>query len=366
MIKIRFKYGILPGLLLLVINVFSQDGEHDFGIKETAHFGALLPHRQQVNEIVEGHTVAYELSFYKSTSGKKDWQRAYAYPKVGISAMYHYLGNPNELGNAYGLFGFVDLPLNQRKINWRLKMGYGLGYIEKPFDKETNNKNVAIGSHFNALIYANMGWDAKLSDALNLSSGLSIIHYSNGAFAMPNLGINIVSLNVGAIYNFGNVTEKLTDELPDRDRTWKKQVMVGFGAREVPPTDGPKYFVNTYSFNLMKPLKRKGSFGVGFDVFYNSALPELILLKGEKATTGTADKFRVGIAGIYSFDFGKISFLVEAGGYLYTNYAYQGRLYNRFTTRYLVSDKVFLNLGLKTHMVVADFIEAGIGYTIGK
>ncbi len=43
-----------------------------FGIKATFHHGAILPHRKDVNEIVEGHTQAYELSFNKSTSGKKN------------------------------------------------------------------------------------------------------------------------------------------------------------------------------------------------------------------------------------------------------------------------------------------------------
>ena len=38
-------------------------GYHPFGIKGTFHHGAILPHRSQVNEIIEGHTQAYEISF---------------------------------------------------------------------------------------------------------------------------------------------------------------------------------------------------------------------------------------------------------------------------------------------------------------
>jgi len=161
-IKIHHKYGLLFFFLLVFIKGFTQESINSFGLKETFHIGSILPHRSEVNEIIEGHSFAYELSFVKPTIGKKEWQQLYKYPQVGISGLFMNLGNPKELGNAYGVFSFIDMPLNQRKINWRLKLGYGLGYIEKPFDKTTNYKNIAIGSHINALIYANMLWSVRL------------------------------------------------------------------------------------------------------------------------------------------------------------------------------------------------------------
>ena len=78
--------------------------------------------------------------------GNKKWQQSYNYPKTGFSAVAINLGNEKELGMGLGIFPFIELPINQRKINWRFKIGYGLGYIEKPFDRKTNYKNVAIGS----------------------------------------------------------------------------------------------------------------------------------------------------------------------------------------------------------------------------
>ena len=351
---------------MLLIKGFAQELEPKFGIKETHHFGAILPHRQIVNEVVEGHTYAAELSFYKQTTGKKDWQQTYAYPKVGISGLFMNLGNPKELGNAFGVFSFVELPLNQRKINWRLKMGYGLGYITKPFDVTTNYKNIVIGSPINALVYLNMGWDAKLSNSFSASSGLSIIHFSNGSFARPNLGINIVSLNLGLKYQFGKIEEKVSSAISDRDKAWKKKVMVGFGVKEIPPVEGPKYFVNTYSFNMIKQGKSKSSFGFGADLFYNSSLRDLIRTKDEAYVGTSLDYYRVGLLGIYSLDFGDISLLIEMGGYLLTQHKEQGFIYHRIGTRYHIGDKIFLNLALKTHYAVADFVEFGIGYNLGK
>lgn len=351
---------------MLLFKGFAQELEPKFGVKETYHFGAILPHRQIVNENVEGHTFAAELSFYKQTTGKKDWQQVYNYPSIGISALGMDLGNPNELGNAFGVFPFIELPLNKRKINWRLKMGYGLGYITKPFDVETNYKNVVVGSPINALIYLNMGFDTKLTNWLSSSAGLSLIHFSNGSFARPNLGVNIASLNFGFKYRFGSTDNKLVTEILGREKLWKKQFMFGLGIKEIPPVKGPKYFVNSYSFNMIKQGKAKSSYGFGVDAFYNSSLRDLILTKDENYQTTRWDYYRLGVVGIYSLDFGDISLLIEAGGYLFTPHKKQGYIYNRVTTRYNVGDRLFLNLGLKTHFAVADFVEFGLGYNLHK
>jgi hypothetical protein len=314
-----------------------------------------------VNEIVEGKTQAYEFSFYKSTVGKKQWQQLYNYPKVGVSALAINLGNERELGMGFGVFPFIEIPINQRKINWRLKMGYGIGYIEKPFDKATNFKNIAIGSHYNALIYANMLWSIKLGKRVNTSAGLSIIHFSNGSFSRPNLGINIFSLNTGVSYNFGNLNERVVNDIEERPHKWSKKIMIGFGVKEIPPVEGPKYFVSTYSFNLIKTRAQKSSYGFGADLIYNTSLSELIAQDSTNSSSGL-DNFRLGLAGIYSFDFGKISLLIEVGGYVFSRYKKNGTIYNKIGTRFNLSDRLFLNLGVRTHIVVADFVEIGIGY----
>ena len=361
MIKVHRKYQVLILFLLLFIKGFTQDVEPSFGLKATYHIGAILPHRKEVNEIVEGHTQAYEFSFYRSTIGKKSWQQLYNYPKLGASALAINLGNKRELGMGYGVFPFIEIPFNNGKISWRLKMGYGLGYVEKPFDRETNYKNIAIGSHYNALIYANLGWLIKLNDAFSTSAGVSIIHFSNASFSRPNLGINILSVNTGISYCFGERKEHIVNKLSRRPHKWSKTVMVGFGLKEIPPVDGPKYFVSSYSFNMIKMRAEKSSYGFGVDLFYNTSLSKLIEIDST-ATSGSLDNFRLGLVGIYSFDFGRISLLIEMGGYLFSKFKSNGDIYNRITTRFNITDKLFLNVGIKTHFVVADFAEFGIGY----
>ena len=337
--------------------------EHaSFGISAIYHQGAILPHRKIVSEIVGKATKSFELSVYKNTFGKKDWQQLHNYPRLGVSVIAMNLGNEKELGNGYGIFSFIELPSNhQRKISWNIKLGYGLGYIEKPFDRETNFKNVAIGSHFNAIIYANSSWSVKFSKSVKLSLGLSMVHFSNASSSRPNLGLNIFSINSGVSYVFGKKEKFLIQEIDKRPRKWIKSLRATFGVKEIPPAAGPKYFVSAYSFDFMKVRAKKSSIGFGADFFYNSSLTQAIENDSSSMLSSFND-FRVGISGIYAFDFGKISFAVEMGAYVFSRYKKQGLIYNRFFTKFNASDKLFFTVGLKTHYAVADFPEFGIGY----
>jgi len=340
----------------------SKEENSSFGFSATFHRGAILPHRKQVSEIVGGATHAYEISFYKNTFGQKKWQQLHNYPRLGISVIAMDLGNDEELGNGYGVFSFIELPSNHhRKISWNMKLGYGLGYIEKPFDREENFKNVAIGSHFNALIYANSNWKVKFSKALDFSVGLSVVHFSNAASSVPNLGINILSLNTGLSYGFGKREAFVVNELEKRPRKWTKSLRATFGAKEIPPADGPKYFVSAYSFDFMKVRAEKSSFGFSADLFYNTSLTQAIK-EDSSSVLSSLNNFRLGLGAIYSFDFGKISLAIEMGGYVFSRYKKQGIIYNRLYTKFNATDNLFFTVGLKTHYFVADFPEFGIGY----
>jgi len=355
------KYRLFFSFFFLFFVAFSQEKNHELGIEYTTHFGSILPHRPLVNRVIQGHSWISELSLTKQTKGNKTWQQLFGYPKIGVSFVALDLGNPEELGNSFGIFPFVQFPLVNRKIKWNLKLGYGLGYIEKPFNIETNFKNVVIGSTFNALINLNSLWEVNLSKRLSSSLGISLVHFSNGSFKRPNLGINVFSLNLGVNYKFGKYSEYRTNEIPERIKSWKKIIVANAGLKEIAPVGGGKFPVYTTSLNLIRPFSKKSAYGIATDFFYNSSLEDRIT-RDTGNETDNNDNWRIGIAGIYSLDVGGVSFLIQTGVYLRTKSKREGYIYSRFTTRYYLNKHVFVNLGLKTHFAVADFIETGIGY----
>lgn len=366
MIKLQVKYGLLFGLIIFFKSFVAQESKGNFGASATHHFGFISPHNVLVNEIIKGHAQITELSFYQQTDGEKQWQRYFNYPKLGISAVYINSGNPISLGNIYGVFPYVDFPLNHWKITWNLKFGYGLGYIEKPFNRKTNYKNLAIGSHLNALIFMNSHWNVPVTEKITGSVGISLTHFSNGSLKRPNLGINIFSVNAGVSYYFGNqMVRQQTDEPTDekREKKLSHSILGTVGVKEVDPIGGNKYMVYNTSYNLLKVVSNKSSIGVGVDLSYNTSLEPLVL-RIQKEDRGKLSNFNAGISGIYSMDLGKISLMFQTGGYVYRVYKQDNVVYTKIGTRYRFTDKLFFNLSLKTHFFVADFIEYGIGYRI--
>lgn len=332
-----------------------------FGVKATYHYGFIAPHKEVVHEIIEGQTQVVEFSIFRNTNGNKQWSQAYNYPEIGFSLLYFDLANPEQLGRSFGASPYISFTLGKGKISWENKFGAGLGYIEKPYDRKTNYKNLAIGSAINALISVNTQVSFKLSNQINTTVGLSFIHFSNAAYTMPNLGVNMISANVGLAYQLGGAVTTVKSEPKELARIWTKNITLGLALKEIPPVEGPKYMINTASFNMMKRRGNISSFGAGVDFFYNSSLTELLALE-ESYVKSNADNIRVGITLIYVLDFGKISGVAQWGGYLYNKEATKGMLYNRYQIRYHANEKLFFNLGLKTHRAVADFAEIGIGY----
>lgn len=363
MIKLKVKYGLLIVLLIYFKSISAQESNKNFGLSLTQHYGFISPHNALVNEIIKDHIKITELSFYQQTNGGNQWHRYYNYPVIGLSAVVFNTGNPESLGRIYGVLPFVDFPLNKWKIEWNLKFGYGIGFVEKPFNRKTNYKNLVIGSYLNALIYFNSHWNIPITERIKATAGISFTHLSNGSLKRPNLGINIFSTNAGVSYYFGNPVVKSLSEVEKRKKEFSQVILASVGVKEISNIGGRKYMVYNTSYNILRTVSNKSSFGVGADFFYDSSLESLIK-RLQNEDKGKLGNFRMGLSGIYSMDMGKISLLFQTGTYLYTSYNFDKKVYTRIGSRYRINDKIFVNLSLKTHFFVADFIEYGIGYRI--
>jgi hypothetical protein len=360
-IKLALKYQILLCGVLFFVKLSAQDKVKSFGLKGTYHYGFIMAHRDVVSEIIEGHTKAIEVSLFKRIASEKQWDEIYNQPKLGVSLLYLDLANPLQLGKSFGIYPYLSFIKGSGIIRWENKFGVGLGYIEKPYDRKTNYQNLAIGSTINGLISVNTQVNIKLSDQLNTTVGLSVIHFSNGAITMPNLGINILSLNMGMAYQFGDDVSVVKSESKEKEHTWSKNMAITLGLKEIQPVEGPKYMITTTSFNVMKRRSNINSFGAGIDFFYNSSLTAL-LAQEESYVKSNTDNVRLGVTLIYALDFGKFSAFAQWGGYLYNKETKKGMLYNRYHIRYHATEKIFINLGLKTHRAEAEFLEVGVGY----
>ena len=159
--------------------------------------GFLVPHRQAIRALVEGH--ARMLHIHWSTRAGGLWSCSREDARWGGTFRMGSTGSPRFLGTQLTLLGTADL---RAAGAWRVRLGGGLGWTEKTWGTESQDarQRVVIGSPINAAIQIGLHRPASLEPraAWHRRVGLhcTLDHQSNGSFTQPNLGTNVAALAV--------------------------------------------------------------------------------------------------------------------------------------------------------------------------
>lgn len=320
-----------------------------------------------MTHLTTGHFPAFELNIGKQTHGEEAWHSLYNFPVMGICFWYADLANPDVLGSVYAVYPYLNFHLFKEKcfaLNFRF--GTGLGYLTKRFDRFKNYKNIAIGSHLNVTVnlFYELKW--KISPHCFISSSLGLTHFSNGSFKTPNLGINIPTVNFGAAYIFKNksvIIESRKIYLEKCNRKIEILTFLSAGMKEIYPAYGDKYGAFSLSTCFLKPLSMKRKICAGIDLFWEFSNIRVLKRQGLEINHAW-EVIRPGIYIGHEFEFSRLSFATQMGVYLYAKDNSDGNFYSRLALRYRCSDRIIVNIGLKTHFAKADFVEWGLGYRI--
>ncbi|MEP7170677.1 MAG: acyloxyacyl hydrolase [Bacteroidota bacterium] len=333
-------------------------------ISASYHYGFIIAHRSSIVPLQQDHTKSFELTIRKITNGNKTWQQLYHYPAIGLKYLYINLGNPQQLGMGQALIPFIDLPFNKNKYaQLSFNFGWGIGYIQKPFNRINNYKNIAIGSRWNSAIGFSTDLKIKLLKKTFLNSGVSLTHFSNGSAATPNLGINVASVKIGLLHGFGEGKKYIKDSLPPFQKKFKTTVYIAGGVKQIYPVYGPDYYVCVLSAASLIQFTRKKAIGLGIDVHYDQSIVHK-LHSDTIFVSGFKYGIRGGINGTYEFIFSDFSVTVAMGGYIYNKLVSDGTFYHRLGLRYQFTKNYFACFNLKSHWAKADFFEWGVGVKI--
>ncbi|MDF2447911.1 MAG: hypothetical protein K0R26_415 [Bacteroidota bacterium] len=354
-------------LLLPLFNVAQNSftGSKDFYIKVAPTYGFVFEHKSTIGNLVKGYIPGIEVDFVKPTSGNKRWHRENNFPEVGISFNFIDFANPKQLGYCYALSPYVEIPLNKkvRAIRPILRICWGVSYVTKKFDIDHNPKNIAIASHLNTFVQWKVLWHVKMSEKLRLEPGLSFAHASNGRSQVPNLGLNVVSLNLGLTYKFNGEVNK--SELIDSSHTWpsRHEVLIwdAVGFNEHEPPGGPKYFANTFGANYYYNVRNTHKWGAGADVCYDTQNAYHLETSGNPANSWT-DVMQLGIKACYAYNIGRISLPIEMGYYAISKPKEDGPIFHRIGIRYFCRNGLMINFTMKSHWAVAAHFDYGLGY----
>ena len=353
------KSGLLFCICFLVTNInYAQTG---FEVREKVGF--LAAHHAGMAHLAQNLAVATELSYVKKLSGEQSWHSYYRQPLVGGTFFIGSVGNNEVLGRFIGLYGFAEMPLIKYK-NYRMdwKFGTGCGYTNRPYDPVLNPKNVAIGSRLNAMMcFALKQTFAFKQSAVTLA--IDMTHFSNGAFKVPNLGINLPFVSIGFQHFLPEKTNKIKPmEIIYSYKHWQPSINGILSFKETMPIGGKKFPVYAGSVSLRNYFTPKAGFEVNVDVISKQALMnyEPMVAKSQM------DILQLGISAAYLLPLNRFNFVYGLGVYIRDRYRAEGPLYIRLGCRYYVSKSMSAFFGLKTHYAKADYLEFGLSYHFNR
>jgi hypothetical protein len=354
-------------IVIAFLLLFASKSRCQTELSLNSNYGWLMAHRKEMHRITQGHSYGFNIQVGNEVNGEKEWHKLYLMPETGFCFSYLNLGNNQELGNAYGFFIQMRLPVS-RNNNWMqgFSLGTGIGYLNKPFNIDENRFNTAIGSKINAGIFLEYQFKYALSKNLIADLGLRMTHYSNGAYQIPNLGVNIPGICIGLTYREG--TYKGFGENPEKyklqERTKRETQLVLIGAmRESFPATGPKYGVLGMGMSENFRISDKSSLLLGAEYFYNASMrKQLKEFKGIEAKNSDLQSF--GISAGYGMHFGDMFLLFQMGHYLADEHLVNGPWYHRVGMRHKIKGHLLGTINLKTHFAKADYFEFGLGWNL--
>lgn len=365
----------LAGLLLLASLSYGQKPHKlrssNLILEGRAYYGFTMAHHLEMQSF-QRHYPAFELSVFKATYGKTRWEYMYNYPFVGLAYWYSDLGNTRWLGSAHAIFPYVNFPLIKQDIfTFSFRLGFGLGYLTKPYHRIENYKNLAIGSHMNGAV--NLMFEArwKAGPKLMVAGGVSLTHFSNGTVKTPNYGLNIPSVNLAFAYRLTRENPYLRSKLYPRLESFefdgKKRiwfdVSVGGAVKDMQSQlgVGNRFGVITIFGNVMKQISYKSKLGLGLDLSYDDS--DIVILEQRGHTPeGLFKVMKSGVTVAYELSFADAAIMLNAGSYLGGQEKSDGDVYEKIAIRYQLTDEIFATLMLKAHYARADFVALCIGY----
>ena len=261
MTKLFFFLLIITSL----IHIGGKAQSNDLFFDLTSGGGRLTPHHPELRNLA-GPVSFINARLGLKTFGKKEWQRIYHYPEIGIGFSHNYLTS-KSLGNPTAVYSFMNLPLlpdKKFKLNGGIHLGFAWG-----FNPSTNQNqvNLAIGSKCTAYFSVNLNSQFRISQNFDLLLSAGAYHYSNGNMMKPNKGINLLGSETGIRYTVRN-SDKIRNTDPVSPIEKSSSVIV-FGScgwkKEVTYASG--FPIGSLSSGYYKTISHKSRLSTGFDLF---------------------------------------------------------------------------------------------------
>ena len=324
---------------------------------------------------------SFSLWLSHQTTGNKPWQQLYKFPQYGIGLSVADFFNPEEIGEPIAVYGFLNAPfIIRNKLSFNYEIGFGATFNWKAFNPVTNKYNISIGAGQSFMIYTGLNLRYLIAERIELSAGLGLTHFSNGAMKKPNFGINTIAPTIGVKYNFYDVPGMIKQEIPEynKDFEWLVSAFCGFKNVVFDSLDidllekyeGVYYPVFGLSSTINRQLNYKSKLGFGATITYNGSVDAQAVVEGSELDVADGkfgDKIMLSVYPSYELVINKVSIIIQPAFYLYRKklFVQSPVFHQRIGLKYQINNHLFAGITLVDYKFhVSDFIEWNIGYRI--
>lgn len=391
----------LPFILLLFIQIgtlCAQDIPTDSIVvkKKIPQFfaintmgGIVLPTNDFIKN--EGSTIFNSLSLkYGIYSSGDTWQdKAYGMPYYGIGFYGAKFFDKKALGTPFSVYLFqgAEIKKYSRKVSLYYELNLGMSFNWKPYDAFDNPNNIALGSSVNIHVGANLYLKTPLSNKLDLRYGVGVSHFSNGAYQLPNKGLNMISPFVELVYNLQGSPKSPSDEEevvpPQLDERFDFDLTFTSSTRQVRmDTVGTglpsryidkKFKVFGLSYSAMYVKNYKYKWGPSVEIVYDEssnvrAWRQKHPIDGQyydRVKLGSFyDRLSLGISLRGEITYPHHAFFAHFGYNILHGNDYDFRLYQILGVKAYLTDNIFGTFGIRAaRFSKAQYIYWSIGYT---
>jgi len=324
---------------------------------------------------------AFTLKFSKQTTGINKWEQLFKYPSYGIGIYLADFHNPEEIGTPIALYGFFNAPFKRwNKLTFNYELGFGATFNWKSFNPITNQYNIAIGAGQSFFIDAGLNLEYRLNKKMDVATGFSFTHFSNGALKKPNKGINNLGPKISFKYNLNDRPVFIKNNLSNYigEKEWlisafggvKNVIFDNANIDIIEKYEGLNFPVFGVSTVFNKQVSYKSKFGIGMSFSYNGTLDAQVAVENnqlEPVESAFSNKIQISIFPSYELIINKVSLIVQPSFYLFRKKIKNQTpvFYQKIGIKYHLSNNLFAGITLRDYSFhVSDFIEWNIGYRI--
>jgi hypothetical protein len=378
---------------------FKRDKNYGFFnyIQVTGYQGQHMI-KESLQQYFENGFYGFSIRLGTQSTGRKEWQRLHNYPQYGLGVSYLDLGNmliDSLLGKPASFYFFYGEPMGHiGKVRINSDFEIGLSTDFKPYNAKTNPYQNLIGAKANLHFNYTLAFYYPISERIDLSMGISFMHFSNGRSFTPQRGVNLFGLNLSSAYHFNPIKNYTKYVDPDYQPAVRPDFIVADkspfkghhelifagtigtvqaepgefknsnGLRDTTGTEGPRYLTNSFSAEYAYQFARKIKAVAGLDMFYDGSVENDYANILPQNTT-FSDKAFYGwhIGAHYLIE--RVAFIFNYGQYIYKPFEGRGDWWMRVGGRIGLTENLDIQVALKTRNGgIADWIEWGVAYKI--